>query len=600
MKQLSVDALDFDTVKENLKNFLRSQNEFNSYDFEGSALTILLDVLAYNTTYNALYTNMALNESFIDSATKRSSLISLAKSLGYTPKSIKSATAILDITVTLPSSDTATTLTLPRGTIFNGVVGENSYQFVTLTDKSVVKNNGAFLFENVEVTQGTILNKTYPVTDDSNYVIPSSNADLSSLVVLVRESSGSSTVIRFNQPTDLFKAKPTDPLFFIKQRDDQLYEIYFGNDAIGRKVINGNLVRIEYIESAGEEANGSNLFVYESGFRSDAAYDIVTIQPGMGGTAEEELESIRFNAPRAFVSQNRAVTASDYETLLLSAYPRIETIHAWGGQDNIPKVYGKVFICAKPYNEFKFTPSEKAAMEKTLSNTKGVVSVTPVLVDPMYMNIELSCNVYYNPNASKWSPGKLESLVKNRLIEYAKTLNKFDSVFRYSKLSAIIDSVDSEGISSNSVSFRIRCPFDPLYNSNGSYKLITGNPITPNSVWSTRFNVSYFTDRAYIKDNGSGILELYSENIDGIATKVLDIGTIDYTAGSWNIPSLYITSLYDPMLEIVFTPKSNDVVSNRNILVSLPNNTIIVTAILDSIASGAESGGEKFIFSDVR
>jgi hypothetical protein len=601
MKQIAIDELDFDLVKENLKLFLRNQPEFNSYDFEGSALTILLDILAYNTTYNASYLNMALNESFIDSASKRSSLVSLAKALGYTANSVRSAVARLNIQITLPITSTNNILTLPRGTIFNGIVEDTDYQFTTLTDYSVVKNTeGKFLFENVDVYQGVLINNTYTTTPSSKYVIPSTNVDLTSLTVLVRESNSSSETVKFTRAEDLFRVKPTDAIYFVKQRDDLFYEVFFGSDGIGRALINGNVVRLEYLESAGDVANGANQFVYQSGFRSDGVLEVETVQAAVGGTAEESIESIRFNAPRAYVTQNRAVTAADYENLLLANYPIIESIHAWGGQDNIPKVFGKVFICAKPRGGTKFSTSEKMSMEKSLINSRGVVSINPVIVDPMYMNIELSCNVYYNLNATKWTEGQLQTLVQNKIIEYGTTLNKFDSVFRYSKLTSLIDSVDTTGIVSNSVSFRIRCPMDPLYNSNVQYKLITGNPITPGTFYSTRFYIVDFTDRVYIKDNSSGVLELYSEDVDGVPTYQRDIGVVDYSSGTWDIKSLVINNLHDPILEFVFIPKSNDVVSNRNILVTLPSDTVTVNMIADNIANGSETGGETFVFSNVR
>jgi hypothetical protein len=601
MKQIAIDELDFDLVKENLKTFLRAQPEFNSYDFEGSALTILLDILAYNTTYNASYLNMAINESFIDSASKRSSLISLSKALGYTANSVRSSVAKINVSATLPVTDTTSILTLPKGSIFNGIVEDTSYSFTTLTDYSAVKNaDGVFVFEGVSVHEGVLINNTYTVTQSSKFIIPSVNVDLTSLNVLVRESNSSSETVRFNRADDLFRVKPTDAIYFVKQRDDLFYEVFFGSDGVGRSLINGNVVRLEYLETNGEASNGANSFVYQSGFRSDATLDVETTQSAVGGTEQESVESIRFNAPRSYVTQNRAVTAADYENLLLSNYPTIESLHAWGGQDNIPKVFGKVFICAKPLGRPKFSTSEKASMEKSLINSRGVVSINPVIIDPMYMNIELSCNVYYNLNATKWSEGQLRSLVQNTLIDYGKSLNKFDSVFRYSKVSALVDSSDPTGIVSNSVSFRIRCPMDPMYNSNSQYKLITGNPIDPGTFYSTRFYIVEFADRAYIKDNSRGVLELYTEDLDGIPTYQYDVGIIDYPAGTWDVGSLTINKLHDAIFEFVFIPKSNDVVSNRNVLVSLPTDTITVNMITDNIANGSESGGETFIFSKIR
>ena len=601
MKQIDIAELDFDAVKENLKAFLRTQSEFNSYDFEGSALTILLDVLAYNTTYNASYLNMAVNESFIDSAIKRSSLVSLSKSLGYTASSRRASTAKLRIQISPLVTDTETSFVIPKGTIFSGVVDTTQYQFTTLTDYTAVKNAGVFVFDDVIVYEGSLLSTTYIVEDNSKFVIPAAAVDLTTLSVLVRESESSSKVERFVKAEDLFKVKPTDAVFFIKQRGDLFYEIYFGTGGIGRPVVNGNAVKLEYLECLGDAANAANLFVYQSGIDVEGlTFDITTVQGGFGGTAEEDVESIRFNAPRAHITQNRAVTTGDYENLLLSNYPIIESIHAWGGQDNIPKVFGKVFICAKPKGALRFTHPEKAAMQKSLINGRGVVSISPVVVDPLYMNIELSCNVYYNLNTTIWTGGQLQSFIKNKIIEYGTTLNKFDSVFRYSKISALIDSVDTAGIVSNAVSFRIRVPVEPLYDSNSQYTLIVGNPISPGTFYTTRFYISDFADRVYVRDNSAGALHLYSEDVDGNATFQRAVGTVNYAVGTWDIPALTVNKLHDVVLEFVFTPKSNDVVSNRNILVSMPASDITVNMISDNIANGSETGGETFVFSNIR
>jgi hypothetical protein len=595
------DELDFDSIKNNLKSFLQSQQEFESYEFDGSALSVLLDVLAYNTQYNALYTNMAVNESFLDSASKRSSVISLAKSLGYVASSKRSARAYVSVECTLPASASDTSFLIPKGTAFNGAFGDNSFIFYTNNDYFTKIKDRKFIFNDVEIIEGTMLSNSFTVTNtDNKFVIPNSGIDTSTILVKVKQSATSIGFEKFSIAGDLMRIKGSDKVYFIKQRDDGLFEIYFGNNSIGASVEIGNIIEVSYIKSSGQEANGSNAFTYQSGLdRDDVGVEVFTIRSGYGGVEEESIDSIKYNAPRAWVSQNRAVTVSDYETVLQANFPRIESIHVWGGQDNIPKYYGKVFISAKPYNALKFTDAEKSEIIKFLKLKCGVISVTPEIVDPDYMCIELFCNVYYNDNRTRYLNGQLQTMVKNKIREFSKSLNKFDSVFRYSKLSGLIDGVD-EAITSNSIALRVRVPKQAKLDVYSRYSVNLDNPITPGTFYSTRFYTEEHPSRSYVKDNGDGILELYYEDERGLPFYLRDVGTIDYQTGSWDIPVLKITTMHDILLEFVFTPRSNDVASSRNIILTIKDDNINVSSIIDNIASGVSSGGSEFVFSQVR
>lgn len=598
---INFDELDFDSIKNNLKLFLQSQQEFESYDFDGSALSVLLDVLAYNTHYNALYTNMAVNESFLDSASKRGSVISLAKSLGYIASSKRSARAFVNVECILPSSDNSTSFLIPKGTSFNGALGDSSFIFYTNNDYFAKRQNGRFVFNDVEIVEGTLLTNTFTVTStDNKFVIPNSGVDTSTILVKVKQSLTSIGFEKYAPAGDLMRIKGSDKVYFIKQRDDGLFEIYFGNNYIGAAIEVGNIIEVSYMKSSGPLANGSTAFTYQSGLeRDDVSIDVFTVRGGYGGVDEESIDSIKYNAPRAWVSQNRAVTVSDYETVLQTNFPRIESIHVWGGQDNIPKYYGKVFISAKPYNAYKFTDAEKSDIVKFLKLKCGVISVTPEIVDPDYMSIELFCNVYYNDNRAKYSSGQLQTMVKSKIQDFAKTLNKFDSVFRYSKLSSLIDGVD-ESITSNSIALRVRVPKQAKLDVSSRYSVNLDNPITPGTFYSTRFFTADHPKRSYIKDNGAGILELYYEDERGLPFFIREIGSIDYQAGSWDIPFLRITLMHDLLFEFVFTPRSNDVASSRNIILTIRDDNINVSSIVDSIASGISSGGSDFVFSQVR
>ena len=602
MKQIQTDGLSFDEIKANLKTFMQGQSEFDSYDFDGSALSVLLDLLAYNTHYNLLYTNLAVNESFIDSASKKASVVSLAKSLGYTAKSVISSKAIVTVTVTPPSGSSLDTMALAKGTVFQAAVGDKNYTFQPLSNYTATRDltSGNFIFNNVELVEGTPSNVVYTVTDTSKYVIPNANVDTTTFEVLVSDNASSNIVNRFFYAEDILRLTGNDYYFFIKQREDLLFEVYFGNGVLGVAPVNGNVVDISYRVSAGEAANGASSFVMYSAFSSPFTIQVDTVQPARGGRPAEDIESVRFNAPRAWVTQNRAVTALDYETILQQFYPNIESVHAWGGQDNVPPVFGKIFIAAKPFNREVFDPAEKESMLGSLLLRRGVVTVIPEFVDPEYLNIELLCSVYYNENVSRWTGGELENIVRGALTTYSGTLNKFDSVFRFSKVSALVDASDS-AITSNAMSLRVRVPVQPAYNIINGYLMTHNNPIEKRvgggSFYTTRFFSTLSASRTYISDDGNGILKLYSEDVVGNPFFIRDVGTINYITGSWNIPSLTITSLYDPVLEFVFVPASNDVVSNRNLIVGIRNDILKVTAISDKIAAGVGTGGANFTFT---
>jgi hypothetical protein len=343
-KNIKPDALDFEEIKENLKEFLRGQNDLTDYDFDGSAMSIFLDVLAYNTHYNSLYTNLAINEMFLDSASKYSSVVSLAKNLGYTAKSFTSSKAKINVTINAPY-DTENKV-IPAGTIFSGTVGGESFEFVSKTD--VIAQgftpdniNGVYRFYDVELLEGTRLTKRYVVSNGSQFVVPNKRADISSLIVRVQDNASSSNYVGYGPAENFLNVNPQSNVFFVKQREDLFYEIYFGNGVIGKAVSPGNVVHISYLLSSGAASNGARAFTYTSGLDYPVTSVIVeTITEAYGGSDSEDIESIRFNAPRAFASQNRAVTAEDYKNILYANYPSIDTITTWGGQENDPPQYG--------------------------------------------------------------------------------------------------------------------------------------------------------------------------------------------------------------------------------------------------------------------
>jgi hypothetical protein len=605
---IRTDALDFEEIKENLKEYLRGQSQFSDYDFDGSAMSILLDILAYNTHYNSLYTNMAVNEMFLDSATKYSSVVSLAKTLGYTARSVTSARAKVNVIVETASSNDS--LILSRGTVFRGSVGTEEFDFIVESDYQAQNisgtiTSGKYRFNDVVLIEGTLMNKRYTNKEGVEFVVPSKQADMSTLTVKVQDNASSSNYTGFGRVESILTVDSTSNVFFVRQREDLYYEIYFGNGVIGKNISAGNVVHLNYVLSSGVNANYSEAFAYSSGV--DFEYDSIvveTVETATGGSDAEDVESIRFNAPRAFSTQNRAVTIEDYKNILYSNYPYIDAITAWGGQENDPPIYGKVFISIAPTAGFVLTEAQKQDIINFLKNTKGVVSITPEIVDPKYIKVELTSNVYYNKNTTRRTPGEIQSIVKSSIERYAETLGKFGFAFRHSKVNSLITAAD-DAITSNITTVRLRVDVSPQYNKKFKYEVNIGNPIHQNpiggSFLSTRFyiNNSTVTDRCYMKDDGKGSVLLYSENSKGVAKYLMKVGTINYKTGRIAVTEINIKGLYDEMLEFVVVPLSFDIIPVRQYIISLPSELIKVNMIIDSVET-VGSTNTSYNFSSSR
>jgi len=598
-RQIRTDTLDFLDIKENLKDFLRGQNRFTDFDFDGSVLSTLLDVLAYNTHYNALYTNMAVNESFLDSASKYSSVVSLAKSLGYTARSVRSARARLNITIT--NDTAAAVLTIPKGTIFKTSVGDNIFDFIANSDYTARLINGVYNFPSVDVIEGTIITRRIDVTSTSKYVIPNLNADITTLDVRVQEAVGSSVHTKFSFAANSIDIKQNDNVFFVKQREDLLYEVHFGDGNIGSRIFPGNVVHLDYIISSGPRANSARVFTYSSGIQQFTNIEIQTVLSATGGAEAESAESIKFNAPLLFAAQNRAVTANDYIAVINQLFPSIESVTVWGGQEHVPKSYGKVFIAIKPNGSDTFSEAEKNDIKQVLMKRAAIVTVIPEIVDPVYLRIELTTNVHYNPILSRRTAGEIATSIRNTIANYSTLLGKFGAEFRLSRLSSLIDSADNS-IISNSTTLRIRRTVIPSINRQANYTIRFANPVyqrdNGGGFYSTRFFFEGISDRCFMKDNGGGLIELYSEDINGIPAYIRNVGTINYSTGTISIPNMFIRGLFDPILEFVITPSSNDVIPIRDHIIQLPNNLVTVNTISDRVAAGDDKS--TFIFSNVR
>jgi len=476
--RLRVTELDFDQIKTNLKNFLKTQNEFTDYDFEGAGLNVLLDVLAYNTHYNAYYLNMIANESFLDTAMLRNSVVSHAKKFGYIPRSAKSSESTVNVIVSTGNSDPGI-LTIPRGYSFlSNILDNRVYNFVTLQDYTVSKTANTFNFTNVKIYEGQLNDYSFTQSDTSNpkqlFTIPDENIDIDTLRVTVRQSSSNTDFVVYNLSSDVVSISSKSEVYYLQEGKNNLYEIYFGDNIIGKKIPDGGIIDISYLSTSGSLANKINSFVGTSTIGGFSSFSVTTTVPSAGGTGKESVDQIKFSAPLQYISQNRAVTKTDYIKLIQQKYPEFEAVNVWGGEENVPPVYGKVFITAKPRLGFEVTETEKQFFINQIVKPISVLTVTPEFINVDYNFIKLISKVYYDPTKTILNTSTLETKVRNSIINFVnRNLNQFNSIFRSSTLKKDIDNSD-DSIISNELEIFLSKRFRPTLEKPGSYILDFG------------------------------------------------------------------------------------------------------------------------------
>lgn len=610
-KNITVAELDFDAIKSNIKTFLKAQSTFTDYDFEGAGLSVLLDILAYNTHYNALYTNLAVNESFLDSASKRSSVVSRAKEIGYVPHSAIAATATVNIVVSGTTSSPAT-LTLPAYSSFSTTIDGSNYTFYN-TEAIVASLSGStYTFTGVEIKEGTPLTFKYTVADGVQYILPNTNIDLSTLKVRVQDNASSSNFETFVNQEEIINLDGTSQVYFVKEIEGQLYELEFGNDTIGKALVSGNVVNLTYMTTNKTDGNGARLFTYTGSTLLGGTVAVTTTTPAVGGADIESIDSVRYNAPRSYASQNRAVTVEDYKSIIFRLYPEAQTVNAWGGEDNVPPSYGRIYLSIQPTSTSILTDAQKEFIIREILKQKNVVSITPVIVDPEYINLEINTSVYYNPRLTVKTETELKDLVINTIKAYnTENLESFTGIFRHSNLSSQIDATE-DSIISNVTTIKLHREVDVQYNSNSTYTIYLGNPIYDSgvpeeSVTSTGFYIAGNENIMYLEDLPTygtleGVLRMYYY-VGDIKTYHRTFGTIDYATGTITMNELEITGIDQTetdIFELIIKPQSNDVVSIRNQLVTIPDNNINVSVILDKVSVGDPAGGANYQFTSSR
>ena len=601
-KKFVVSDLDFDDIKSNLKAFLQDQTQFSDYNFEGSGFSVLLDTLAYNTHYLGFNANMLANELYLDSADIRKNIVSLAKMLGYTPSSPKAPVANVDI---LLNNASGTSVTMNKGTTFTSTIDGISYEFVTNADTTITPSNGVYRFSDINIYEGTLVTYRYTVdsTDvDQKFIIPSVNADTSTLKVTVQTSAVDTSLTTYTLANGLKSLTSTSQAYFLQETDTGKFQVYFGDGVLGQNLSDGNIVILEYIVTNKTEANGASTFTLTGSIDGFTNVSITTNSSAQGGAESESKESIRYNAPLQYTAQDRAVTTTDYETLVRSIYPNALSISAWGGEDDETPVYGVVKIAIKATSGSTLTNSTKQNIITSL-RPYNVASVRPEIVDPEITSVLLSVNAKFDKKSTSKTAETLQSEIIDAISDFnTNTLQRFDGVFRYSKLTGIIDDVDSS-ILSNITTLEIRKTFAPTINSSTKYDVYFRNAIySPHTghmpiLFSSGFRVSGDSREMFLDDDGQGNVRRYYL-VSGIRTYADNLqGTIDYSTGQITINSLNVSSISNirnntsTVIELTVTPASNDVVPVRNQIVEIDVGNSIINVVEDTFVGGSSEAG---------
>ena len=607
--KLQVSDFDFDDIKANLKSFLQDQSEFQDYDFEGSGFAVLLDLLAYNTHYLGFNANMLANEMYLDSADIRKNIVSLAKMLGYTPTSPKSPTATIDILMNNIPTTTAT-ITMSKGTAFTTTVDGETYQFVTNATHVLTPTSGVYKFSSIPVYEGTLVTFKYTAdsTDvDQRFIIPSVSADTTTLKVSVQNSASDTTTSTYTLATGITSISATSKVYFLQEMEDGKFEVYFGDDVLGNKLDDGNIVILEYIVSNKDEANGASSFTLSGGIGGFSDVSVTTVSNAQGGSDAQTKESIRFNAPLQYSAQDRAVTTADYETIVKSLYPNAQSVSAWGGEDDETPIYGVVKIAIKAASGSTLTNTTKTDLVTQLKKY-NVASVRPEIVDPETTSILITSNVKFDENGANKTADTIKSDILTTLTNYnTNTLTQFDGVFRYSKVTGLIDGTDSS-ILSNITTLKIRKDFTPTLASSTKYNVYFRNALyNPHSghnsaaggiLESSGFKVSGDSSTVFfLDDDGAGNVRRYS--FSG-ATRVYaneTQGTIDYDTGAITINSLSVLSVENirgavsTKIELTVVPNSNDVVPVRDQILEIDTANSSITVTADTFVGGSADAG---------
>lgn len=635
MPLVNFSDLDFDQIKESIKDYLRANSNFTDYDFEGSNLSTIIDTLAYNTYITSYNANMVSNEVFIDSATLRENVVSLARNIGYVPRSKKSSCAFVTFTVDA-SATTAVTVTLKAGSVMTSTSTQTSrsrnYVYSILNDITVpVNSSGKAVFKDIKIYQGTYI--TQPFTVDAKnptqkYILNNASIDTGLLSVIVKDTKNSTVTKKFTLFDSLFNVTASTRAYFLQEISNERYELLFGDGVFGEKLQDKNFIEASYIVTNGPVANGVDRFKFIGNLESNNG-DIIssrvsvitTEQKSIGGKNIESIESIKKYAPQIYASQNRAVTAADYEALIPKIYPEAQSVSAFGGEDLNPPLFGKVFISIKPYNGIFLSSAIKENLQAAIKRY-SVAGILTEIVDLKYLYIEPDIEVYFNSNLTSSNTAVQDSVTKS-IVRYADSseLNKFGARYKFSKFQGVVDN-SSEAVTSNITSVNIRRDMEAQLNTFAEYELCFGNrfylknhghgavyngTLVGYNIKSSGFQVAGINGTVYLGDKATGDLSkgsLFLFRLNSPSEPIIvkqNVGTIDYKKGEIKLNPINIISTTvnrnTPLIEVSASPYSNDVIGLQDLYLQLDVNNTTVDVIQDNIASGNDVSGSNYIVS---
>ncbi len=609
---INITDLDFDDVSKSLKEYLKGQTTLKDYDFEGSNLAVLVDLLAYSAHTSAFNANMVASEMFLDTAQIRKNVVSRAKELGYTPSSRTASQASFDLTVASPSigGQTPSSLTINRGHEFTTVFDGTSYTFICLDNQTITPNGGTFTFQNLDVYQGKLTSDIYRYDNqisNQRFACLNTNIDTSTIKINITSNN---TVTAWSKAGDLTGINSNSTVYYLQENDEGLFEVYFGDGIIGASPKDGDQIAISYLVTDNNHANGATTFNMATSISGNSDVSFTNTVSSSGGKDIETPDQIRFSASKFYTSQNRLVTVQDYKAKLQELYPGADSIAVWGGEDAEPVQYGKVFVALKPsqYSN-NLTTAEKITLKNSLSKL-SVLTVRPEIVDAEILQILVDCNFKYDPSKTSQTKTALETLVRAAIISYDDNqLSGFDTLFRHSQLTTQIDGSETS-ILSNITNVKLRKNYtavtdgtissiklnfgNALYNPHAGHNSMSGGVLISTGVFLSGDIKNYFFD-----DDGQGNVRRYY--LDGSTRVYADdtAGTIKYSTGEVSINSLTYssTSNTDSSIDFTIIPSSNDVISTRNQLLDITASEVSVTGVADTVASGETSAGVGYTTS---
>jgi hypothetical protein len=606
--QLNITDLDFENIADNLKNYLKGQEQFKDYNFEGSSMSVLIDLLAYSSHIGAINTNIAASELFLDSAQIRKNVVSRAKDLGFIPSSESCSTAIVNLEMKQVrnadgTSPTTTEMQLLRGTTFVTVYDGSSYNFVVTTTKRPTQNGTSYNYNDVSIVQGTYATDSFIFDNqlaNPKFVLSNERVDKGKMIVSVTSGGATET---YTLSTGISNITTTSTVYYAQENEEGYIEIYFGDGTLGKSLLDGDVIDVTYIIVDQDHANGASQFALNGVVNGFTNHAVTNVSPASGGAEKESIESIKFKATKFYTSQNRLVTLNDYKAKVQEYYPNADAVAVWGGEDNDPPEYGKVFVALKPQNSDYLSDTEKSLVTKKL-NDLNMLTVRPKIIDAEIVKILITCVFKYNENATDLSIGELEAIVNTAIQKFdTDNLQNFDSIFRHSNLLKSVDESNT-AVLSNTCNIRLRKSNiikvgetkgynvlfgNKLYNPHTGHNMDSGGITTTTGfyVQGDSVNINYFDD------DGKGNLRRYY--LSGSTRLYQDsaAGTVDYSTGKITINAINITLTVNTNSSIDFTviPSGNDVVATRGNLVDISSEDIKVTGEVDTISSGESSAG---------